>query len=206
MPDLCDLDELKIWLQIEDSDSDDLLQRLITSTSAAFMREIRRNDFAPDASFTDRLIGSGTCELYLKHYPINSVSTVTVNGTDIDESDGTTTGWLFDDSVEMEARQKLIYVGGFWPQPCWNNPNIVIQYNAGYTDIPDDVSQAVIEWIGWIRGYSQLQSQDQSEVSWQQIGQWQQSITAGKSTLQASGLEKPLSVQNAIERYMRSPL
>jgi hypothetical protein len=213
LPPLCKLDDVKTWLGITDTSSDELLNRLITATSLEFANEIRRPDFAPRNAWIDRIVGNGMPDLYLNHYPIMSIASVTINGETQDESDGTTSGWYFDNTLPPEDRQKLTMVGSCWPLVCSSSsypalPNIIVNYDAGYEAdaIPADVSQAIIEWIGWKRGYSQLQAQNQASVSWMQLGQYQQSITAGTSTLNASGIVMPESVSQVIQRYARSSI
>jgi len=206
---LCELDDLKGWLGLEDDNTeDDVLNRLIESTSADFLREIRRPDFAPTAEFTDRIPGSGSSELFLRHYPIQEISSVFVNGTEIEESfDGITApGYFFDDQATPEDRQKIILVGSVWARTCYGIPNVVVEYDAGYPadEIPPDVTQAVIEWIGWKRGYSQLQQQNQADVTWQQLGEYQSAFSAGKATLQASAFSTPQSVGDVLAKYMKA--
>lgn len=211
MATFCELDDVKrqLGIKLDDSTFDDQLNGLIESASADFMREIRRPDFNPSQEWTERLCGDGSTVLYLKHYPVNSIVSVTVNGEELEEStDGMEDeGFFFDDSVDPEDRQKITRIGSVWP--CsWRAlgsavPNILVVYTAGYDEIPADVSQAVTEWVAWKRGYSQLQSLDQGEVTWQQIGQYQQAVTPGKSTLEASGFSTPQSVSDVIAKYLR---
>jgi len=215
--DLCTIDDLKSYLGLStdpnyDGSEDSELSRLITATSAEFMREIRRFDFGPATNFTDRLVGSGDCELYLKHYPINSISDVRLYGDSLDESDGSSTGWLFDkDTANPENNQKIILIGSCFPRPCgerryYQVANVEVDYNAGYAAAPADVSEAVIEWCAMKRGFSQLQAADQTEVTWSQIGSTQAGFSNAKSTQQASVITAPSNTLNAIARYSRGVL
>lgn len=208
MPDLCDLQDVRTWLGIDDSntDEDSELSRLITSASLEFMNEIRRQDLFPAGDYTDRLCGNGEHELFLKHYPINSIASVKLNGSALDESDGTITGWFFDtDNPFPEDRQKLIYIGGCWPCSYYRIANLEITYNAGYSTVPEDIVQAVIELVAFKRGFGQLQAQDQT-AAWLQLGDYQQNLSTGPTTLKASEVSLPMSVQSVIDRYARTSI
>lgn len=207
MPDLATLANLKSYLGITDGSQDTELQRLLTAKSAAFMNAIHRQDFAPAAAFTDRLYGNGCHEIFLKHYPINSITSVTIDGTaQTVSADGIADGYYFDASLPPEDRQKLSIIGACFPFCGWRSsrgwsstPNVVVVYNAGYTTIPVEVSQAVIEWVAFARGAGQLQAADQSGVS-EQIGDYSHGAIASEtSKYLASAI--PQSVQDVIDSY-----
>lgn len=214
MPDLCSLDDVRQYLQIADDDTsqDDELQRVITATSAQLLNEIRRTDLYPQSSYTDRVHGNGQNEIFLKHYPVVSITSVTYSGVTQDESDGTTAGWFFDQELatnQPEDSRKILLYGLCWEKPYWQPhpiPNIVISYEAGYSAVPEDIRQAVIEWVGFKRGFSQLQQQDQTSVTWQQIGATQEGVTVATSTLKAAEMDMPESVRAVIEKYYRATI
>jgi hypothetical protein len=106
--------------------------------------------------------------IFLRHYPINTVASVTLDGTALtrvtDPNDLTQSGFWFDPTLDPENRQKIDLIGISRIGAGWDNPlgNVVITYNAGYDDIPENVEQAVIEWVAMKRGQSQLQSVNQA--------------------------------------------
>jgi hypothetical protein len=232
MPDLCQLADVKTWLGITDTVSDALLQRLITSCSQDFLNEIRRNDFTPAANFADHLFkardywwmgadgirsfwqgpGLTTSQrrnvIYLRRYPVNSVASVTLDGTALaavtDPNDLTQSGFWFDPSLDPENRQKIDLVGISRIGSGWDNPlgNVVITYNAGYDTIPKNIVQAIIEWVAQKRGQSQLQSANQAAGAFK-LGDYEQTQAISTATLAAMAADVPENVQKVIEQYKR---
>jgi hypothetical protein len=232
MPDLCELEDAKAWLGITDTLSDTLLRRLISSTSQDFLNEIRRNDFTPAQDWTEHLFkardywwmgadglrsfwqgpGLTTSQrrnaIFLRHYPINTVASVTLDGTALtavtDPNDLTQSGFWFDPSLDPENRQKIDLVGISTIGQGWDNPlgNVVIAYNAGYDDIPENIEQAIIEWVAMKRGQSQLQSVNQAAGGFK-LGDYEQTQAISGLTLAALAAQIPENVQKIIEQYKR---
>src|SRR3954466_12125807 len=103
MPDLCELAQVKAFIpSTKNSDSDELLKSLITSTSADFLRAINRGDFTPAKAYierhklADRLRCTTEVRVYVNHWPCNSVTSVTVDGAAIAASDGFSDGYFLD--------------------------------------------------------------------------------------------------------------
>src|SRR3954471_21635150 len=118
MPDLCQLVDVKAWLSIDSANTkaDTLLERLITAVSRDFLTAVDRHDLTPTANYIDILeldqrsalssspyseemaIFSSSPldprkriqDLALRHWPIESIDTVKINGMAIAQSDGTT--------------------------------------------------------------------------------------------------------------------
>lgn len=225
MPDLCLLADVKQWLGITDTNSDSLLSRLISAVSADFLNEIKRPELTPAADFTDTIFRAEDLrahehmadgynyyrrarqEIWLRRYPVNSITSVTVNGNVISEVTDPTTdsGWWFDATRQPEDRQKVFLIGHWYPVfaiPWTWMPNVVVGYNAGYATVPASIAQAVIEWVSFRRGQSQLQQLDQS-AGGVKIGDYEQ--TSAASTLTAKILAMPLpdTVQRVIDQYRR---
>jgi hypothetical protein len=225
MPDLCLLGDVKLWLGIPDSDntSDANLSRLITSVSADFIGQIRRPSFMPGADHVERISISNwqpesrTQDIFLKHYPVTAVSSVNLNGSDLAEFDEDTPaipGWLLDhELVELdpEASQKITLIGVFlanWGitrhHSIYRPPaaQLIVKYEAGYDVVPADVAAAVVEWVGFKKGFAELQAKDQTS-QWLQIGQFQQNTSIATSTVKFAGVDMPGSVADVIDRYRR---
>lgn len=130
MPDLCTLDDVKDWLSIKNSTAcDSILARGISATSADFLRECKRLDLTPARDYTERYVGDGTDRLVLRHWPINDITTLTVDGSAVTESaDLIADGYYFDADADPETRSSLILIGSVFTQ---DRP-VIITYNAGY--------------------------------------------------------------------------
>ena len=218
MPNLCTLANLKSYLGITSTSEDTELTRKIAAVSEEFLNEIRRPDFYPSADYTERICGNGKCEIFLKHWPINSITSVTIDGDELEEwdpNDDESTGWWFDNKaagVAPEDRQMLRLVGWIFTHSRSSFPNIVIVYNAGYAEtadstkdsLPVSVSQAVIEWIAFKRGLGQIQATDQASSS-VTMGDYSEGGIAGDS-VRYQELDKPESVQCVIDQYRRATL
>jgi len=219
VPDLCTLSDVKAWLGITDSASDSLLSRLISSVSEEFLNETRRQlDFAAD-DYTENILADSwkpvtiysrpATVVFPRHYPINSIASVSLNGTAVteitDPSDLSQTGFWFDDTLEPESLNSFYMIGYQWPAPDIYSPSLVVltvDYNAGYSSIPASVAQAVIEWVAFQRGKSQIQSLDQSSGSFT-IGDYSESQSANSLALAALAVGVPASVQAIIDKYQR---
>jgi hypothetical protein len=63
---LCQLEDLKLWMQIPTATTseDSLLSRLIDAVSADFLQAIKRPDLTPAAAYTELRAGNGTQETF----------------------------------------------------------------------------------------------------------------------------------------------
>jgi len=226
--DLATLADVKEWLGITDSSSDALLGRLITAASQDFVNEILRPDITPDDDYTERFFrsqdfhsycGHGAyyrCnqrQLFLKNYPVNSIALVTVNGTAIDllSDPSTGSGYWFDPDAAPENRQSIYLLGescggfytGFADYPYSFVPNVVVEYNGGYEEVPPAISQAVIELVAFKRGESQLQGANQTGGA-VTIGTYSEQGGNVEMTLAALEANMPVGVQRVIDQYRRA--
>lgn len=156
---LCTLDEVKSWLNIQpitDTSEDAILTQLIGWVSQNVRRYCSR-DFDQQA-YTEVYNGVGSDKLFLKNSPIVSVASLVVNGAVIPASAAyNQAGFQFDSD--------MIYLigGGGVPPQSWNGSaafsrgirNISITYTAGFlrntdpaTDqLPQDLRMAAIEAV-----------------------------------------------------------
>jgi hypothetical protein len=210
MADLCTRAQVKTYLGITDTSADAVIDSLIPSASAQILAALNRLDLTPTDYYTDRICGNGKTRIYLKHYPVSTVSSVTVNDEAIDEWDNTSsgTGWRFiDDDPNPENQQFIELIGSVFTQPfnyCWPYsiiPNIVISYRAGYDDIPPSIVQAAVEFVAFKRSFSAIQVEDPN-ISSRQIGDYTESF-GGKIVTDFMGLSMPQSVKDVIEQYRR---
>jgi hypothetical protein len=210
MSDLCQLDDVKGWLKIPltQTSEDDGLTRLITAVSAEFLNEIDRNDFTPNADYTNEVHRIGphhfrtSASIYggsrsarprevvipLRHWPINSIASVTLDGATVSaSSDGSADGYYYDATEDPEYRNtlKLINISVVLGRSV-----VLVNYNAGYSAVPKDAEQAVIEWVAY-----KYRSKD-----W--IGQTSKSLNTGENA-QVMTVRYPDSVAGVVKRYSR---
>ena len=195
--DLCQLTDVKAWLAMgtNQTTDDSLLCRLITAVSYDFLREIARLDFTPAQDYTEVREGDGGDLMVLRHWPLNSVSSVIITVpnssppaiTDVPEStDDVESGYWIDMDIDPERRWEL-YLDGY---VFTDLAVVTIMYNAGYATVPQDAQQAAIEWVSY--RYKTRQ--------W--IGQTSKHMAQGE-TVQTPDSEIPPSVKRVIERYRR---
>jgi hypothetical protein len=223
-PSLAELENVKEYLGISltDTSQDATLSRWIQSVSADFLNRIKRPGLLPPMDYTDYILMTNwkvedrEKDLFLKNWPVNRIASVTINEVVVppyDFTDPTTLGWFFDPTLPDEERQYITLKGLVWPVfQSWFTPRrpiyrpapmrIQIAYNGGYSSVPFDIEEAVIEWVAYKKGLSQLQSADQTE-QWIQLGQYQQKNMIAESTLKLSGMDLPASVEAVIQVYER---
>lgn len=209
--DLTTVAEVKVDLGITGSSEDDYIQSLISSESQNFMNETHRPDLSPAATFTDYLVGNDRCEIWLNHYPVNAITSLTINGETIPAwSSGTpdTLGYVFDATLPAENRVKISLrgTGNTFPKPCWPDyRGIVAVYTAGYAigDVPANVKRMISEIIAIKRGVSQVQASTQSGTS-VTLGDYSEGATSGNSS-SSSTLDDgyPSSIQSVIDQYSK---
>jgi len=119
--DLTTLANAKSWLAVSTTNDDALLSRLITASSQYIQSWLNRT-FAV-ASQTEVRNGTGTQTMMFGDYPVVSVQSVVVNGTNVPaSSDGISAGYVFD--------AKTIYLIGYvFPMGM---QNVKITYTHGY--------------------------------------------------------------------------
>jgi uncharacterized phiE125 gp8 family phage protein len=143
--DLTTLANAKSWLTIPDTNNDVLLVRLISAASAFLINWLNRDIM--QATYTaEKYNGNGKTAMHLRNWPIQSVSSLLVNGVVVQASpDGLSNGYVFD--------EKFIYLLGAnvnsFPPGTFGKGimNISVTYVAGYATVPLDIEQACIELV-----------------------------------------------------------
>lgn len=206
--------KVDLGIAVLDTSEDAYIQSLISSESQNFMNLIHRQDFSPVATFTDYLMGNDDCKIYLNHYPIQTVTSLTVNGTVIPVwSSGTpdTLGYVFDNTVPVENRVALYLrgTGAIFPKPCWPYyRGVVVVYTAGYAiaDVPANVKRMISDIIAIRRGISQIQ---QATTATQigttlTLGDYTQGDTSGSTSSSSTRIDElPASIQSVIDQYSK---
>jgi hypothetical protein len=218
VPNMVTLDAVKTYLGITDDSQDALINGLIATVSYQFLNAINRLDFCFSADYTEQIRTCGKARVYLRHYPVNSVASVMLNGAALDPWDvdnPSAGGYRFDaDDPNPENRQFIDLMGlytdwqtyYYWPPP-WaysNFPDLVITYNGGYDFVPAAVQQAVIDWVAFRRNLSQLQGAN-PVLATEQIGDYSRGAGTGRVAVDYMGIYVPESVQLVIDQYQRIP-
>lgn len=159
--------------------TDDQVQAALDA-ACAMVETYCNRIFAAD-DYTHTLDGRGTDMLWLPQYPINDVTTLTIDDEEIDAADYT---------VED---QSIYYEDGF----TLGRRNVVVEYNAGYTTMPADLHHAVTALTADLLGTSGRDTTLQSE----RLGDYQYT-TAGGAANPAAGLLSPYAPVLAKYRRM----
>ncbi len=206
--DLATVAEVNDWLGAPQATDAVLIQRAITSFSKDVYKRTGRRALNQVMTLSDRYSGQGGYVQQLHDYPIQSVTSVTVNGRTIPQStDYVQPGWVIDTSGEQESVAIVggsgarygsgESLGGYVPigGPVYSFSrgimNVAITYTAGYATTPEDLQQALVEYVATIY----------RSKAW--IGQLQQSQpNAGQTTYTQPKIEMPLESLSIINRYI----
>jgi hypothetical protein len=144
--DLTTLAVVKDELDVLDNSKNTSLQRYISSASAAVMQYCNRtlvvetvsDEFLPIRDRSYVIMSEKIVPLQLTRWPVVSVTSVTENGSDLDED----VDYLVDPDTAQLTR---LDTSG---EPCnWAAFIIKVVYSAGYNPIPLDVADAVVRMV-----------------------------------------------------------
>lgn len=161
-------------IPIEDS-TDHLIGDLITSASLYILRRTGRgpsDSSVPAASPLNSIVtynewydGTGNDKLFLRNYPIQTVTSLTISGSSIPASTGWgTVGYVIDGSGRALAFQGSGDGGYRWSRGYSSYPyasrgslwgfsrgtqNINVQYTAGYAATPPDLLDACVQLVAF---------------------------------------------------------
>jgi hypothetical protein len=170
--DLTNLNNVKDWIGLKSNGDDALLTRLITASSAFILSWINRA--LASATYTETRNGTGTKRLTLTNYPVTAVASVSVGGVAVPSYN-----FVFDQyGIEL--------AGGTFPR---GTGNVVVQYTAGYTEMPSDIEQACIELVH-LRFQRRLRAADVTSKTQQ-----------GEAISFAAPEEMPPSVAGILKQY-----
>lgn len=179
--DLCSLSAVKSWLGITGSTQDNNLQACLTAASIFFLRytgrgprnwqNVTKNPFNEPVTYLETYDGISGNKLWLRNFPVNSISSLVVGGYTVPQSTGPALpGWVVDDQGRAVAirnggggasPQTFQYVGRFGNGyqagagggGCWapfgSGPqSIQVDYIAGFSTIAftDDLETILAGW------------------------------------------------------------
>jgi len=119
---------------------ENLVDRVTTRIEGFCDRKLAARDYVyTSAAQQDDTVfsGKGLTEMWLPQYPVNSVTTLIVDGTTI--SARTVTEWDDTGYLIHKAEGRIELVGYTFTE---GSQNIYYTYNAGYSTIPDDLEYA----------------------------------------------------------------
>jgi hypothetical protein len=144
--DLCNLADLKAWINMSGSGDDQLLSSLITSVSRTIYAMLSRDTFVP-ASYTEIRDGNASDRMFLREWPVISVSSLTVNGYSVPAAPALVAsgvvqgGWLLEAFAPANpGRWQRFMLRGTGLGQGYGVPykftrglqNVTIAYNAGF--------------------------------------------------------------------------
>ena len=133
--DLTTLADVKAYLSIAGSADDALLADLITKCSFAVGNYLNRNLLSQ--SYVERYDGQDGPLLMLRNTPVTAVTSLALNGVALAPTDGVTVGYGLAPN----------YVYGVGLRFSRGIQNVAISYTAGYSAVPLDVAEAVVEFV-----------------------------------------------------------
>ena len=131
---LATISDLKSLLSVTHTDDDTLFTRIVASASSYFEKQIGRT--LSVSSVTEVQDGTGGRVIVPSQYPLVSVTSLKIDGETISASTGYGVDGYYLDGDVIRLR------GSF---ACVGEGNIELAYSAGYSTIPSDVVQAVLE-------------------------------------------------------------
>jgi hypothetical protein len=126
------------WPGFDDVDS--TAQTLLLAAASAAVRKFCGREFATPASGTELYDGDGSPHLFLRRFPVSSVSAVSVNGASVAD-------------YKLDATRGVLTPGGGkvapWDGGRWTagTQNISVTYTGGPSAVPEPVKLATIALI-----------------------------------------------------------
>jgi len=138
--DLTTLSDVKDYLGITTSDEDDQLEVLITAVSDFIKNETGRE--IVETEYKEKIDGNRNEAIVLTQYPVISVEKLTVDDEEI------TDYYLYKENAVIK-REAIFddwdeHRSYYFPE---GKQNIVVEYTAGYEDVPLDIQKAVWDII-----------------------------------------------------------
>lgn len=187
--DLITLAQAYAWLGITNGSDDANLQLAITAYSQLIADWCSRTFVA--TNFNEVYDGHDSRRLMLRNYPINSVSSLSINGRALC---AVTT--ICDPGYKFSGRSVDLFGGMMF---CRGLENIAISYNAGFVAIPADLQMACLDWMK--AGY--LSRQRDSGLAAQQAGDHAEKYLPGGAVtiLGTETAPMPASVYAVLSQY-----
>jgi hypothetical protein len=190
MPDLTTLEVVRAWLAIptNQTGSDTILSSLISAVSADFLRAIGRTDFLTE-DYVEVREGDGGNRLVTRHWPITEISSLTVAGATVAaQVEPGVAGYFTEAGLDPERLNEIYLQGSTFTDAA----QVIVSYSGGYEAAPDDVAQAVAEWVA-----TRFKIRPESTVSTQRSA-------AGEHVTYEKDPSMPSNTARVIEKYTRN--
>lgn len=144
---LADLATVKQYLGWASDKQDPLLEEVIDRVTALFEaftnRKLAARDYDPDSDPDNAVLdGNGTDTLALPQYPVNSITTLSVDEFEITERESRwSCGWVLEKKTGIVRLSCYLFTQGL--------ANVEATYNAGFSTVPADLVQAFLEQVAW---------------------------------------------------------
>ena len=136
---LVNLEEIRIYRDISDKHVN-LIEFLINSRSLAFEKKCRGRIFIEATYSTLYLDGTGNRMLFIPHYPITSIETVTEDDVDLTKDEDYV---IYGD----EGEGYLWKVNGVWSEGAKNIKLTSLKAGYTFTSVPGDLKDACITMV-----------------------------------------------------------
>lgn len=153
--DLVTVDVVKDWLGVPstNADSDGMIQLLISSFSRFVLNYTGMTSFNSIQQYTEIYDGNGATRMFLRNYPVLSVSTVTIGAFQVPQSNGINVSGFYVEpsgkSIAFRSSSAGIYPQfSIYPYRFTSGQgNIQVVYSAGYSSVPFDLQEACMKQI-----------------------------------------------------------
>lgn len=167
--DLTTLNAVKneLGITLTDHSNDQELQQYITAWSMAVLNQTGIKSFTQPVQMTETRDGNGNSQIFTRLRPVINVSSVTINGVAV-QAAGAWPGsgyYISDDQRSIKLRNVNLAPGqGSYPtygrqQPAFGfvrgQGNVLLQYWAGYTNVPTDLEMASRKMVALYFGRKQ---------------------------------------------------
>ena len=126
------------YVSISGSDDDTLIQNLIDRKTELFTKYCHLDSFFV-TDYTEYYDGNNSPYLFVKNFPINSITEIAVDS----DWEWNTEDVIDSDDYRVVEKNYIVYNDYF----SEGLQNIRIKYNAGYSVIPLDLKEALIEEV-----------------------------------------------------------
>ena len=184
--DLTTLSDVKDYLGITTSDEDDQLEVLITAVSDFIKNET--NQQIVETEYKEKIDGEYTESIVLSQKPIISVESLTI------DNEEETDYYIYKD-IGVVKRESIGF--DIWPDrsPKYRFPegkqNIVVEYTAGYEEIPLDIQKAVWDIIQSTRESKQYAGLDKYSIG-------DESMTFSKGLVPSEAMDTIMNYKSVV--------
>jgi hypothetical protein len=125
------------YLGIPNTQDTSVISTLVTNASD-FIQKYCARDFTTTGPYDEWYDGSGNDALFLRNFPVVSVTSVSINGVAVPPSTSPTVpGWF-------AGPYQVFYRLGIF---CKGRMNVEVNYSGGYASVPAAIAQACIDMV-----------------------------------------------------------